>query len=168
MLLAIAALAVQTLPPPTSPAPLLPSSYSLLCQGDQATGFDWRANNWVQTNFIPEQRILARRVDNDCLTAPEEDANYDTFVIRHVCLNERKVGDPYYKYVSQWCIEYYNWRGARWDRTIDCKGSDIIGTYAPDGLFQRSSLHSDVSSTGRNGAKDSLTVEVGRCSLLTD
>lgn len=168
MFLFIAALAGQTPPPPTSPAPLLPSSYSLLCQGSQSTGFNWRGNDWVQTNFIPSQRVLSSRIENNCLTVPDEDSNYDAFIVRHVCLNERIVGDTYYKYSSQWCKEYYVWRGTKWERFIDCKGSDIIGTYAPDGLFQRSSFHSDVSNTGRDGAKDSLTVEVGRCSLITD
>lgn len=167
---ALLALLAQASPAPSAASvPWLPSQYSLLCQAAESTGFNWRGE-WVRVDrFKLDQYLLAVRNDNFCLKddLDEERIIEDQLAWRGVCVNLRKVGSPYYRYSSAACTEYYDRRGSDWSISITCHTGNVNGTFAPDGFFHLAHMHEDVTPRGRlNGQKDSLAIEVGRCSLV--
>ena len=146
--------------------PVMPDEYSLLCEGEQATGFNWRSKNWVKTNFKTSRYLVTNKPENECIFAPVIDRELqgeDKFFSRDACLNIREFGEDYNPRLSEKCTEVYVKKDKVWRRQFSCDGlfSDIWGNF--NGGFRRisdSTVHDDVDK------KDSMVLEVGKCSHI--
>lgn len=157
-----------------SSVPYFKDTYSVICKGEQANGFDWREGEWVKANYKPSQYVIVKNSDNKCFQTLEVPVDMVTdgseYHSRSVCLNVRVFGEKYSSVLSERCSESYLKIGtADWVAKVVCQGGFRNGkiVFAPDGRFQSSSLHSDVSDSPKDGYKDSLATEVGRCAVIS-
>lgn len=149
-------------------APIMPDTYSSLCTGSKATGFNWENNDWNQANFKPDSYILSVSPQNTCFENFEKDVDViaEVFLTRKVCMNIRDRTKDYNPKMSDVCSEYYvQDKSGKWEISFSCHGiftGDIAGKF--DGWFNKSILNSGFADVSKY--KDSLVVEVGRCSRL--
>lgn len=156
-----------------STVPYLKDTYSIICNGEQSTGFNWKDGDWVKANFKPSQYVISKNSDNKCLEPLGNSQNtvFETskFHSRSVCLNVRGFGEKYSAYLSEVCDEYYSQsKNEDWEITISCRRG-IHGDIklSPDGRFHASSLHSNLGDKPKGDYKDSLSVDVGRCAVVS-
>lgn len=147
--------------------PFLGEGWTMFCNGEKATGFDYRAGQWVETTFNPKQYVLTRKPDSECdskgpLTIGGIDEN---FITRETCVNVKRMGDEESFLATTRCTEYYvnDVKTKTWSRSVSCRGIFEDFTAEFDGEFLR-----QTDSTIMRAAKtrDSLVVEVGKCALL--
>lgn len=149
-----------------SDVPLMPIEYSLLCEGEQATGFNWVNGQWVKTNYKPDRYLIIQSLENECYfgVRPDRTLKGESILFsREVCLNIREVGKEFRPKQSEKCTEFYVEADGKWRRQFSCDGfiHNIEGNF--EGSFRRiagSNLHDDVPK------KDSMVLEVGRCSRI--
>lgn len=167
MLELMLATAVQAAPP-TRPPPLLPASFSLLCQSDESVGFSWSNGAWGRAVFELSQRIVIVNATNNCRNQTMRPPQMDPLGgFRSICLNERRVGDPYYDWNSVVCQEHYFWNDRRWHISISCRHGSLTATFSPDGEYQLATMTGDVMRQEDNSRRrDTLSIEVGRCALV--
>ncbi|MFD3262720.1 hypothetical protein [Phenylobacterium ferrooxidans] len=146
--------------------PLLPSSYTLVCQVEQSTGYNWQAGNWSRTNFKPDSYIVQIGGENQCKSAVGTVTDYTSVKFREVCGNLRKIGSEYLKFMSMECLESYGNVPEQAPRIVQCHSSEETFAGAVDGWFHHTHIHGQVGARPRNDEKDSLYVEVGKCSLV--
>jgi hypothetical protein len=145
----------------------MPEQYILYCKGEKATGFNWRANDWVEVTFNESDYIVVKSPNNKCVGFDEKvDEVVGVLRWKDVCVNIREAGKEYEPYISGKCTEYYPDPSAtKWTRSLSCDNlfSRNFST-SFNGWFHRSSVHGDVAS--RSDDKDSLVIEVGKCSQI--
>lgn len=147
--------------------PVMPDQYSLLCEGEQATGFNWVGGQWVKANFRADRYIVVRSPENECLFGAKLDTvlrGEDFFFSREACLNIREIGKEFNPKLSEKCTEYYVLIEKKWVKQFSCDGLlyDFEGNF--DGGFRRiseSSVNDDIPR------KDSMVLEVGKCSRIS-
>lgn len=149
-----------------SAVPFLPKEYTLLCEAKDSVGLDWDAGNWHKVNFTLKKRIVTKSDENKCLldNPPTNDLDLDMFVTRHECLNVRDFGGPYRPNLSHLCSVYYSKSGTTWDVNLEC--NDPVMKFKPDGWYHLAFIHSDLSDRPIKNYKDSLYVEVGKCTRI--
>jgi len=158
--------------------------YSSLCIAEDSTGFNWKNNNWKQTNFIPAKYIV-NRVDPATVKVWQ-------------CPESKDRGDDYYSPSSQslntfGCYSIKRFGEDDFDRRFDCserwstyeKQNDETNpkvkklesvacneasvftrqfAFKPNGWFHTSLFHFMLQR--ESTYKDSLSVSVGKCSTL--
>lgn len=150
-------------------APEMPSTYTLLCQGEQSIGFNWRGGAWVKSQYEPPRYIVAKIEANKCaipLNGALQKLSDDMFM-KSACINIRRMEDKYSPWLSQKCAENYWYEGSVWTRSFACElaMTSFVGNF--EGEYHRTSNHYDTAKVPQNGYKDSLVVEVGACTLIS-
>jgi len=152
---------------PTSEPPILAAEYTLLCEGEQSTGFAWENGRWVQKVFSTETYLIVKKYENECMDPLGTGMTEEGFIATPVCINRRKVGQRYIRLASVPCIEFYSWLNTRWEVSIQCFNHSLMASFAPNGMFEIAQLSQDTTPNGRQpGRRDSNAVEVGRCSQI--
>lgn len=146
----------------------LPDSYTLLCQSEQSTGFDWSGGDWAKRNFKPETYLVKVGAPNECSNVSTGKVKEYAGVVRFrtVCGNLRKVGGTYMPILSMKCDEGYSTVEGNEPVILRCSSSSETFAGAPNGLFQHTSSHGQVARNPPKGYKDSLAIDVGKCSLV--
>lgn len=145
--------------------------YTSLCEGAEATGFDWENKNWERSNWRPSKLIVAKHSDTHCHGVKPTTEDVFTFKERAGCYQvvdfgqeaQNSDGSPK---GTRWCIEHFSADegGAALIR-VSCKALDREFTFKPSGAFIKwfglAALQSDIEY------KDSIGVEHGRCSVVS-
>jgi len=149
-----------------SDVPLLPNEYTILCAAEKATGFNWKNGDWVARHFNPIKRLVVKSPKNRC--SPSGEMATDPFsddVYIDVCLNVREFGKTYKRISSEICTENYKKKSGMWETLIYCTHWPLA--LRPDGQYHYSQITDDLSDKPENDYKDSMYVEVGKCSMIT-
>lgn len=156
-----------------SNAPAMPDEYTLLCETEQATGFNWEDRKFVRTSFRLQRFIVTRKHSNLCpgITSLEPlepfSENIDWAYSKNVCLNVREFGSEYKPEISDKCVEsYIRPNDGKWMRQFNCDGifTNIKGEF--NGYF-RTFSDTSVTTNPKNDYRDSLLIAVGRCSVIS-
>lgn len=146
----------------------MPDQYSLYCKGEKATGFNWRSNEWVETNFKMDDYIIIKSPNNKCMETIDSQVRTYSGVMhtKDVCVNIREAGKQYMPNISGKCTEYYaDASDTKWKDFLSCDNifeKNFATSF--NGWFHRASVHSDLNI--RSDYKDSLVIEVGKCSQI--
>ena len=144
----------------------MPDQYTLYCKGEKATGFDWRANDWVAVPFKTQDYIIMKSPNNKCFDVDgkvKEAAGAMRW--KDVCINLRQAGEEYLPYISGKCTEYYPEDENKRFPSLQCDNvfeKNFVTRF--NGWFHRSSVHADLAN--RSDYKDSLIIVVGKCSQI--
>jgi hypothetical protein len=144
----------------------MPDQYTLYCKGEKATGFDWRANDWVEVTFSENDYIVVKSPNNKCIGFDEKvDEVVGVLRWKDVCINIRQAGKEYEPYISGKCTEYYPEDENKRFPSLQCDNL-FSGNFLTrfNGWFHRSWVHGDLDS--RSNYKDSLFIAVGKCSQI--
>ncbi|MGB3844490.1 MAG: hypothetical protein WA940_01355 [Sphingopyxis sp.] len=157
--------------------PAMPDSYTLLCEGQQSIGFNWRAGKWVETRYSPSRYIVAKIESNNCRiiyngkfqSIPNNGVmqNFGPLYQKSVCLNVRNVEDEYSPFLSQPCQETYFLENGKWNKSFACDRAMTSFAGSFDGEFHRASNHTNTAARPENDYKDSLAMEVGKCTKIS-
>lgn len=145
----------------------MPEQYTLYCKGEKAAGFDWTSNDWEKSSFKPSDYIVVKSPNNKCFDVDGKMKEV-AGVLRwkEVCVNIREVGKEYQQYMSGKCTEYYPDPSRENENpSLGCKNifQENFAT-SFNGWFHRAIVHGDVEN--RKYYKDSLAIEVGKCSQI--
>jgi len=152
----------------------MPDQYTLYCKGEQANGFDWLSNNWEKRSFKANDYIIIKSQNNNCWlsrlirekTNGEVVKNSASMHTKDVCINIREAGEEYNPKLSGKCTEYYSDSSDnKWSDYLSCENifqKNFVTKF--NGWFHRSLVHSDLNN--RSDYKDSLAIEVGKCSQI--
>lgn len=145
----------------------MPDEYTLFCEGERATGFEWRDGAWLETTFQRKNFLVERRDTNVCIGGDEysERLVYSHFLAiyaRDVCLNIREEGTDYQPFSPRACKEFYQSDSeGNWNVAFDCDFEARRMTDSPNGWYQMI-FPGDI--LGTDGTKASMRMEVGKCS----
>lgn len=157
--------------------------FTSLCISESSTGFNWEKNAWKAVNFKAGTKHLITKVNPnearnyECTdTKNLEDDSYFTNsnnepkLVREGCYVIKEFGLDTLEYKKD-CLEVWSTfpRGSddinpktKKLESVQCWDDGFY--FSPNGLFQTSYVHGDVSNY--SNYKDSLTVSVGKCSTL--
>lgn len=147
--------------------PLAP--FKSLCIEDSATGFNWTAGKWKQTNFKAGDRYVVSKlsVDEIARIAPVSCASEKIaepfFSMRSVaaCYTIKPFGEEVAQYLDgETCQESYI------DDVLVSVKCDRL-TFLPNGDFIKLPWHANISRKPKNDYKDSLVLSVGLCSKIS-
>lgn len=145
----------------------LAASYSLICEGEQAVGFDWRNGEWMRTNFKADTYVFDVRKENLCFKMEAGDEKtYGGVRFRAVCGNVRDLGSQHVPILSNVCHERYSTVAGDAPISIECTRGRQYFAASPDGRFQMSTMHASVGNRPKDDYKDSILVTVGRCTMM--
>jgi hypothetical protein len=148
--------------------------FSMLCVAEQATGFNWKNDNWVRSNYNPENYIINKLNGRDRRCTEDERGEFSRPVVRDEsgkdagsagCYVLRQMG----KKGSSWepadrCEENWTDRNGQLVLTaIFCKGLWVDYKAHIDGAFILTRTYGVLMSGEQ---KDSVTLEIGKCSLV--
>jgi hypothetical protein len=146
----------------------MPEQYTLYCKGEKATGFNWRANDWVEVTFNEKDYIIMKSANNTCFEKinGEVQSLFGFMHTKDVCINIREAGEEYKPSMSGKCQEFYPDKPEiTWKPYLKCENLFVRNFVTSfNGWFHRSSVHGDVAN--RTDYKDSLIIEVGKCSQI--
>lgn len=162
-LVAMAAVAIADVP-------VMPDTYTILCEGEQSAGFNWENGEWVQSTFRPVKTLITKRSSGACGdfdTVTVERLGSIDFFRRGACLNVGKFGADAEASQSIKCSESYLFLKGQWHNTFTCDGlfERITGRF--NGRYQATYFHHDTSDAPVFRMKDSIFVSVGRCSKIS-
>ncbi|MEX0829613.1 MAG: hypothetical protein WD032_05170 [Nitrospirales bacterium] len=160
--------------------PLLPEEYTLLCKSELNVGVSWENGGWVSANYHNEDRLVITSKDNNCKgpKLTEDISQTETgkiaYYSRHVCLNQRPFGKPYYEYQSRYCEESYandalildDEAKTPWVVRISCDLYDWNMFIKPNGWYHYARIHTNLRDKPENDYKDSQHMEVGKCAMI--
>lgn len=150
-----------------APPANLPASYSLICEGTEAVGFDWRNGEWARTNFREETYVFEVRKENRCFNLEAGDEKtYGGVRFRAVCGNFRALGSQHVAILSNVCHERYSSLVGDAPISIECSRGRRYFAASPDGRFQMTTMHASVGDRPKDDYKDSILVTVGRCTMM--
>src|SRR5262249_10341915 len=138
---------------------------------DKATGFLWRNNGWVPTQFKPE-KYLVEKIDigadlmrsGFCRSEIQGKQRIDgkDVIIDHGCYSVREMGSKSSPVNSHICIEQWNRKSGKLSlESVDCPDF----RFAPDGYFHAVEWQS-ATLDAKADYKDSMQITVGKCSVL--
>ncbi len=161
------------------------TTFTVMCVTEKSTGFKWRNGDWEYARFETGRRIVIEKLEPEPVADPtnpprsgscKESMESEQKEARHVersgraygCYNVRDGGDEFSPFDSQVCEE--RWR--RRDRqgvllratTCDDPFGRIV--FATDGWFHRGIVHPMIAKYPKDGRKDALVLEVGKCAVL--
>ncbi len=168
--------------------------FTLLCEVEKSTGFNWKNGDWYQTNFITGEKYIIKKHDKP-LSIDSPDYVYeggiknwkcqygqgkDEYSNIDGCYSIKKFGEKSRIHNYSICREYWlkDKQSKSLLKSISCI---IVGTewiISPNEWFHRNYVNSDLDSepqgyTDESGVvlippdqKDSLMLSVGRCSEI--
>ena len=169
--------------------------FTLLCEIEDSTGFNWSDGNWHRTNFKGGQKYIIKKQDDEksedaedfdfdkvkntfCAYGQEEEVENYSSVYRDGCYMIKEFGEESTEFNSKLCRE-------TWDK--DEQGSlklDMVGctwgfpqmSFKPNGLihtYSGGSLEANPEGWVEDGVtkipadyKDSMYIGFGRCSTI--
>jgi hypothetical protein len=148
------------------------AGYVVLCREEQATGFDWENNKWVQRNFkektfsisrVPSQNYenlaTARSKGIPLCSEPfSKELSHENITWYNACYTMVELGDKPNLLDSRTCVE--TWIDNKLE-AVSCLKHASRFSFAPSGGFSKSTL-ADVA-LGKS-KKDSAVISVGKCS----
>lgn len=151
----------------------------MLCVTDASTGFNWVSGRWVQTNFFNKQYVVSKVPPESSFGASRCGASIAnrqtepifaedvTLAYAWGCYDIPEVGDEPGIAIAEPCQE-------QWQRSID--GSVTLSAlWCTESGFSRFQLRTNgpfvltrtyAAFAANNESRDSLVLQVGRCSLL--
>ena len=152
--------------------------FTLLCQADKITGFQWRNGEWQFTKYKPVMTIIKKHNDEKSAEDDDwvrEDAVNLTCAYRqskgskNACYSIKPIGEEVGRmdYVS--CTEW--WKadnsGVNKLKEVNCKSSFLEGKwdFQINGEFIATKGPYDLSESD-DGGKDDVYIQVGKCSLM--
>lgn len=155
--------------------------FKVICIEEKSTGYNWKSGNWVQTNFIARDKFTIQKIDTNVLS---KDSGHHMFCgdggdvlwkLSNGCYQFNELGEKPSALNTRECSENFHYSSN--DRGyIDCPGgvarNHII--FKPDGEFVSFSSSFGVGmaiqdgSAGSDKPRDSITVSVGKCSVISD
>lgn len=143
----------------------MPTEYTMVCRSDEATGMNWRNGQWGQTDFVAITRLVVAKRENTCLLEMDPEVReFGSVTFRDVCLNIREIGEPYEAVNSRVCTEV-SLTNPTPHVQIQCYNSSTSARFIVDGRYSYSSIAGVLTDPAPAEGRDSIFVEVGRCSL---
>jgi hypothetical protein len=147
--------------------------FKLLCVGDDSTGFYWENGKWVRTGFKTENTLVKKydisknaRAATLCYGDGKITGEGEHRFSRG-CYNYSKVGRKPYSGNFQLCQERWRYKNGGYSlRSVHCDSRQNDMAFAPEGWFHLSHLHSQTSGKPDDDTKDSLSISVGKCSVI--
>jgi hypothetical protein len=140
----------------------VPLSYSLVCRSDQATGFNSVNGEWRRVTFLAETRVIRIEAAESCFDRRPPPLGFGGGRSRNICVNVSKLGEEQVPALTSACEEIVS--SERPNRAlINCR--TIFHTFSAysDGPYHWATVHNQFEPIPPLG-RDSLVVEVGRCS----
>ena len=168
--------------------------FTLLCEIEDSTGFNWSNGNWHQANFKAGKKYIIKKQDDEksedaedydyakvkntfCTFGQEEVSEGASYIHRDGCYMIKEFGEESSGFNSTLCRETWDkdGRSLKLD-TVGCSWGNPTMSFKPNGLihvFSKSSLESNPKGYVDNGVtiippdyKDSMYVAFGRCSTI--
>jgi len=145
--------------------PLVPVGTVVLCESEEAVGFNWENGEYVSTVFKPEKRIYVKLEKNKCSKAINKKSNFliGMRASTSACYGHFNFGDKPSSN-GHICDEVYNGKS---EPKVHCSILSDEINFSINGLFHYSNNHNNLSSNPKDGYKDSLTIEWGRCAPVS-
>ena len=169
--------------------------FTLLCEIEDSTGFNWSNGNWHQANFIGGQKYIIKKQDDEksrdaedyddsevknmfCTFEQEEEYENASSIHRDACYMIKKFGEESHAMNSKLCRETWDkvGQGSLKLDTVGCTWGYPQMSFKPNGLihvFNSGSLESNPEGFIDNGVtiippdyKDSMYIAFGRCSTI--
>lgn len=160
--------------------------FNALCVTTKSTGFNWKNGDWVATNFKPSTKYLVQKLkieeadflgfdknkkqvkSGSCFSEMQKKHILPNSPIHYGCYNIRPMGTPFFTMNSRLCTEYpaKDGRGKEYIY-ISCQIGLVEQRFdfSPNGLFITANT-SSIEENPKDGYKDSLAIDVGKCSKL--
>lgn len=151
--------------------PLTATAAAYLCVEDAVTGFDWDNGRWIQRNYFATQWLVRKHGPDEAVAAfcftemkldglsPGGKGPDGTFG----CYSRSEVGQPV-GFVHR-CREFLATDGTL--HSIDCARYILPYRFFPNGEYVATQTY-EISPPPHEGQRDSLSIAVGRCSVVTD
>ncbi len=143
--------------------------FKTLCIGEKSTGFDWRNNQWNFTHFKPEKYFIEKLKPERsartllCWSDAQEKKRHESndMALDWGCYNVREDESPG---LAHLCLEY--WKAVNGSLVLQGVSCDEI-KFKPNGNFNAVQWSgSDAQLAEKSNYKDSLSITVGRCSII--
>lgn len=150
--------------------PLAP--FTSLCLEDQSNGFGWKRGAWEATQFKADKKYLIQKIapekykEMGTLCRAKEARVGGNYRVEYGCYNMREMGEEIRGFTSTMCSETWENNALK---KISCD-EPIIGAqyfFLPDGNYIRFPWHSDIDQNPKDQYKDSLSISVGKCSVVS-
>lgn len=151
--------------------------FSMLCVAEQGTGFNWKNDDWVQTSYKLETYIINKLDGQDrmCWFVGGERGEFSRPVVRDDlgkggyskgCYLLKEIGKKSGTLVADRCQEsWIDKNGELVLGTIFCEGTFFDYKAQIDGAFILTRTYGVLM---RGKQKDSVTLQIGKCSLLNN
>lgn len=161
--------------------PLIPVGAEIICKSEMRSGFKWENEEYHKAPFKnikhvlkkleptkgclgfdlnPDQNFISRDVFKRSIEDEETIHGSHEVCINHIVFGE----EP--SMVGGKCIEsYVKEKDKPWVVKISCNDTSFVPdiVFTPNGIYHLNFFHEDVSLKPKNGHKDSLLIEWGRC-----
>ena len=146
--------------------------FKSICAREKATGFNWKAGSWVQTNFLPDRKLLVQKIDfaanqkkpvmeRFIICRPEESVDFLLSTATQACYLIKQFGQQHLPTDGEMCVESFEGKTLK---SIACRKL----TFLPNGPFIELPWHMEVDPKPRDDYKDSLVLSVGTCTTLVE
>ncbi len=137
--------------------------FTLFCEGEKSTGFNWKRGNWHKASFITEKHIIKKLNPEESSRCTSMDNRSD---FKDGCYNIRVLGENFNDSKTEKCIEYW-WPGeSKVNHLARIICSNSGWKIKPNGWFHKATLNSSLSDSPEGDYKDSLSLTIGKCSTL--
>lgn len=148
---------------------LMPLQYTLVCQSQTKVGVNWSMGKWHKVEFNPAAAriFVVGGADNYCLETVQHPPAKGLIELnrRPVCVESGRVGEKMDGLHHNTCDEVYTKPHGAWGVTLECRNPTLVMNARPDGWYHLSLIHNDVEDAA-SAEKDSMFVEVGKCSVV--
>lgn len=146
--------------------------FKAICAREKATGFNWKAGAWTQSNFVPDRKLLVQKIDFAAnlnkppmerllLCSPPESTDLLFSTVTQACYVIRQFGKQQLPSDGEMCVESFEGKKLK---SITCRRL----TFLPDGPFIELPWHMEVDPAPKDDYKDSLVLSVGTCATLSE
>ena len=169
--------------------------FTLLCEIEGSTGFNWSNGNWHQVNFKAGRKYIIKKQDDEksidaedfdfdkvknrfCAYGQEEEYEDYSSVYKNGCYTIKEFGEESNGFNSKLCRETWDKdeQGSLKLDTVGCTRGFPQMSFKPNGLihvFNGGNLESNPEGYVENGVtiippdyKDSMYIAFGRCSTI--
>ncbi|WP_435187477.1 hypothetical protein ACMAZA_04820 [Pseudothioglobus sp. nBUS_23] len=170
--------------------------FTLLCEIEDSTGFNWSNGNWYQANFKAGQKYIIKKQDDEksedaddydyakvknmfCSYGQEAESDNASYITRDGCYMIKEFGEESTAFNSKLCRERWS-KDSQGSLKLDKVDCSVWGNpevrFKPNGLIHvhnLGSLESSPKGVIDNGVtiippdyKDSMYIAFGRCSTI--
>jgi hypothetical protein len=169
--------------------------FTLLCEIEDSTGFNWSGGNWHQTDFSGGRKYIIKKQDDEksvdaedydygkvknmfCAYGQEEESEDYSSVIKDGCYMIKEFGEESHGANSKLCREHWDKdkQGSLKLDMVRCSWGNPRMSFKPNGLihvYNPGSLEDNPKAYIQDGVtiipadyKDSMYVSFGRCTTI--